>query len=228
MSTSGPAGTRIAIVDDHTLFAESLAITFESEGYPVRQVRVSDAGASLATVLSSLLRSRPRVTLLDLDLGHVGDGMRLITPLAEAGVAVVVVTGANERARWGECLRRGAKAVMLKSSPLEELVGAVRRVRDGLPLMTPEDRHELIELAMHDLAELGTVRARLERLTRREQEILGELMHGHQVRDIAKRSVVSEATVRTQVKSILAKLETSSQIAAVGAAHKVGWRPPDD
>jgi two-component system, NarL family, nitrate/nitrite response regulator NarL len=48
-------------------------------------------------------------------------------------------------------------------------------------------------------------------------------MDGSQVRDIARTSVVSEATVRTQVKSILAKLETNSQIAAVGAAHRVGW-----
>jgi DNA-binding NarL/FixJ family response regulator len=46
------------------------------------------------------------------------------------------------------------------------------------------------------------------------------------VREIARSAVVSEATVRTQVKSILAKLEFSSQIAAVGAAYKISWRPP--
>ena len=47
-------------------------------------------------------------------------------------------------------------------------------------------------------------------------------MEGHTVRDIARISVVSEATVRTQVKSILAKLEVSSQLAAVGLAHEIG------
>jgi two-component system, NarL family, nitrate/nitrite response regulator NarL len=56
--------------------------------------------------------------------------------------------------------------------------------------------------------------------------VLGHLMEGHTVHDIAALSVVSEATVRTQVKSILAKLEVSSQIAAVGMAHHVGWRQP--
>ena len=51
-------------------------------------------------------------------------------------------------------------------------------------------------------------------------------MLGNQVREIAAISVVSEATLRTQVKSILAKLEVTSQLAAVAIAHQVDWRPP--
>jgi len=68
---------------------------------------------------------------------------------------------------------------------------------------------------------------RLELLTPREAQVLGHLMEGRPVRDIAHVSFVSEATVRTQVKSILAKLEVTSQLAAVGAAHLVDWRPPE-
>ena len=48
------------------------------------------------------------------------------------------------------------------------------------------------------------------------------------VRDVARHSDTSEATVRTQVKSILAKLQVSSQLAAVGQAYRIGWRPPFD
>ena len=70
------------------------------------------------------------------------------------------------------------------------------------------------------------MQARLDLLTTREREVLAHLMLGRTVREIAARSVVSEATVRTQVKSILAKLEVTSQLAAVGLAHHVGWRPP--
>ena len=51
-------------------------------------------------------------------------------------------------------------------------------------------------------------------------------MKGRAVRQIAERGVVSEATVRTQVKSILAKLEVSSQLAAVGMANEMGWQAP--
>ena len=56
--------------------------------------------------------------------------------------------------------------------------------------------------------------------------MLGHLSSGRRVRDIAQVDVVSEATVRTQVKAILTKLDVGSQIAAVGLAHRIGWRAP--
>lgn len=228
MTTTTRTPDRITIIDDHALFAESLALTLESEGYPVRRIDLTGEHMSLANVLSAALRSSPRVVLLDLDLGRIGDGIRLVDPLAAAGASVIVVTGASDRVRWGECLRRGAKTVLVKTCPLEQVVASVRRARDGLPLMSAEERSVLVDLAVKDRAEMQGIRTRLERLTRREMEVLGDLMRGEQVREIARRCVVSEATVRTQVKSILAKLEINSQIAAVGAAYKVGWRPPED
>ena len=66
----------------------------------------------------------------------------------------------------------------------------------------------------------------IETLTVREREVLAYLMKGQTVREIATECVVAEATVRTQVKSILAKLEVSSQLAAVGMANEIGWRAP--
>ena len=51
-------------------------------------------------------------------------------------------------------------------------------------------------------------------------------MQGHAVRDVARHSNTAETTVRTQVKAILAKLEVSSQLAAVGMAYQIGWRAP--
>lgn len=222
------ASVRVTIIDDHALFAESLALTLEAEGYPVRRIDLTTKDVSLATVLAALRRNVPRVVLLDLDLGRIGDGIRLVDPLAALGAAVIVVTGSSDRVRWGECLRRGAKTVLMKTSPLDLVVSTVRRAGEGLQLMAGEERKRLIELAVRDLAETQHVTARFDRLTRREMEVLGALMRGEQVREIARRGVVSEATVRTQVKSILAKLETNSQIAAVGAAYKVGWHPPED
>lgn len=226
MAGTPQAPTRITIVDDHALFAESLALTLEAEGHPVRRVDLTAGHTSLASVLAAVLRTAPRVVLLDLDLGRIGDGTRLIDSIAATGTAVIVLTGSSDRVRWGECLRRGAKTVLTKTCPLEDVVTSVRRARDGMALMPPEERALLIEMAVAEDTQLRDIRTRLERLTRREMEILGELMRGHQVREIAQTCVVSEATVRTQVKSILAKLEINSQIAAVGAAYQVGWRPP--
>src|SRR4051794_17893991 len=100
---------RILIVEDHVLFAESLDLALSVEGYDVRRVDVPEDGASAGALLEKLLRMRPRIVLLDLDLGAFGDGVRLIAPLAKAGANVVVVTASADRGRWGEALRHGAR-----------------------------------------------------------------------------------------------------------------------
>ena len=87
------------------------------------------------------------------------------------------------------------------------------------------EREQLIQLWREQRERLQVLIDRLQLLTPREQTVLSHLMKGQQVREIAHQSVVSEATVRTQVKSILAKLEVSSQLGAVGMAHEIGWSP---
>lgn len=214
---------RVLIIEDHTLFAESLELALSLEGYDVRRADL-DAG-SASTLLSAAIRARPRVVLLDLDLGRIGPGTRLIRPLVAAGINVVVVTAFNDEVRAGECLRHGARTVLQKTRPLNEILGAVRKINHGLPVLDRTERERLIRVWHEQHQERQHLHERIQRLTPREQEVLKHLMQGHAVRDIATMSVVSEATVRTQVKSILAKLEVSSQLAAVGLAHHLGWRP---
>ena len=214
---------RVLIIEDHTLFAESLELALSLEGYDVRRAETQTESAS--TLLSTAIRARPRIALLDLDLGRIGSGTRLVRPLVMAGVDVVVVTASNDEVRWGECLRLGARTVLQKTRPLNEILAAVRKINHGFPVMDRAERERLIQLWHEQQQERGRLHQRLQLLTPREQEVLGHLMQGHTVRDIATVSVVSEATVRTQVKSILAKLEVSSQLAAVGLAHHVGWQP---
>jgi two-component system nitrate/nitrite response regulator NarL len=93
-------------------------------------------------------------------------------------------------------------------------------------VLTDGQRQELVRLWRARQQEDVQYRVRLDRLTARERDVLGHLTLGRTVGDIAALEVLSQATVRTQVKSILAKLEVSSQIAAVGIAHHVGWRSP--
>ena len=219
-------GTRVAVVEDHSLFAESLEIALEMEGHDVRRIILPEGGRSIGTLLPIILRSHPRVVLLDLDLGAYGNGVRLIAPLTAAGVSVVVVTASVDRGRWGECMRHGAKRVLSKSAPLNDILATIRKLNDGLPVISRAERDELLAHWHKQRLEVQVLRNRLESLTRRESEVLAHLMDGRAVREIARLSVVSEATVRTQVKSILGKLEVSSQLAAVGLAHHVGWQPP--
>jgi two-component system, NarL family, nitrate/nitrite response regulator NarL len=136
-----------------------------------------------------------------------------------------VVTADPDRSRWGESLLRGARTVVPKSSPLSAVTSAIRRIDQHAPAMAPEQRQELVRTYHQERSQRSMLRARLARLSTRESEILGHLMAGRTVADIARACVVSEATVRTQVRSILTKLEVSSQIAAVGLAYTAEWRP---
>jgi two-component system, NarL family, nitrate/nitrite response regulator NarL len=222
--SESPGLTSVAIVEDHALFAEALDVTLTLEGHRVQRLPVSDHATS-GQMLTSLLKTRPDIALLDLDLGAAGDGVRLVQPLTHSGISVVVITASVDRARWGECLRDGARAVTSKSAPLDEILTTIRLVADGRHVHSAEERQSLITHFYTEKESVKTLRKRLDLLTTREGEVLAHLMDGRPVREIAHVSFVSEATVRTQVKSILAKLEVTSQLAAVGAAHKVGWHP---
>ncbi len=218
--------TRVVIVEDHLLFAEALDVALTLEGHDVHRVQLPSSPMPTNQLLAATLRPRPRIVLLDLDLGPAGDGMRVIEPLVAAGVAVVVVTSAYERAYWGDCVRRGARTVLPKSAPLNTILATIRRIGEGHRVLSHEERDALLAAYREETRWAGEARVRLESLTTRESEVLARLMTGRTVREIARESFVSEATVRTQVKSILAKLEVSSQLAAVGAALKARWRPP--
>ena len=212
----------VLIVDDHELVGTSLLLSLRGEGLDAHLSCRGDADG----VLRLTSRLAPGVVLLDLDLGRFGDGMRLISPLATTGINVVVVTSSIDRSRWGEAIRCGARTVLSKALPLSSVLATVRRINAGLPVLTFEEREDLLRAWRQQRSELQSNLAKLSLLTARESQVLGELMRGQTVHDIAVRSVVSEATVRTQVKSILSKLEVSSQLAAVGLAHQVGWKPP--
>lgn len=227
-----PAGTmlavdrRVAVLDDQRLLAESLEIALSIHGYDVRRIPVPDRPGAPSALITAIQRIRPRVLLVDLDLGGFGDGLPLLTPLARAGVRVVVLSDTDDRARWGDALVAGARTVVPKSRALNEVISVVRRANDGLPLLDAQDRDDWLAARQARLAAHGEHESRLARLSPRESEVLGLLMKGRSVRDIAADSVVSEATVRTQVKSILTKLDVSSQLAAVSIAYRSMWQPP--
>ncbi len=216
---TGPRDGPVLVVDDHALFSESVAIALTLEGYDVRRPALH-RDLALARIAAAI---RPRVALVDLDLGEFGDGTELIRPLTTRGTNVVVVTASADRAQWGGCLQLGARTVLCKNAPFETMTSTVRRLFVGLPVLGRLARQDLLDAWRQGRESDDVLRGRFALLTHREREVLGALVDGHGVHDIAASDVVSEATVRTQVKSILAKLEVSSQLAAVGLAHRMGW-----
>ena len=154
-TTPTTVGRRVAILDDHELLAESLEIALSVHGYDVRRVAVPEHDGAPAALVATVRRARPRVLLLDLDLGGFGDGTRLIAPLARAGIRIVVLTGSSDRSRWGGALAAGARTVVPKSRSLIEVISSVRRINDGLPTLDGAERDNLVTAWRTHRAELG-------------------------------------------------------------------------
>ena len=211
---------RVAIVDDHQIIAQALAAVLGRHGHDV--VRVEPTG-DLVAALAAL---SPDLVLLDLDLGAMGDGADAVAPLVAVGLEVLVLTGVTDRRRRAHCLRDGAHAVVGKHTSFDELQDAVLTVLGGGAVMTPHQRaEELAWLRRDEAAQQRRLRGFAE-LSAREAEVLGALMDGLQVDEIARRAVVAPSTVRSQVRSILRKLDVGSQLAAVARARSAGWEPP--
>jgi DNA-binding NarL/FixJ family response regulator len=221
-----PGLTRVVIVEDHLLLAEDLELTLALGGHDVRRLPVADRAVSTGQVLAATLRFHPRIVLLELDLGSTGNGAHLVASLTQARIAVIVVTGSIDRARWGECIRFGARTVVPDSAPLDTIVTSIRLVCDGRPALDRRLRDSWVARYHREKFRAQGIRTRLEALTAREREVMANLVAGHPLAEVAGSTMVSEATLRIQVKSIMAKLDVPSPAAAVRAAHHAQWQPP--
>jgi DNA-binding NarL/FixJ family response regulator len=213
---------RLAIVEDHELLAESLAFALARQGFDA----VIVAPLSEDEVIARLETLEPQVVLLDLHLGDVGSALPIIEPLRARGIRVVMMTGETSRSAWGECIEAGASAVVSKTAPFDELLDRIARLASGEDAMPRGEREDL--LASLRAARLEE-RVRLEpfrRLSVRECEVLADLMDGLSADSIADAAFVSVTTVRSHIRSILRKLDVSSQLAAVAMAVRAGWSSP--
>ena len=221
-STDESQATRVFIVEDHELLAQSVGLALEGEGCHVRLSELR----GMEEVLAEADEHAPDVALLDLDLGgELGDGAGLIAPLRNRGAHVVVVTGTRSPARHGLCLEQGAIAVLAKSTPFADLVQVVHEAAEGRSPLRDDERQDLLAALRRWRREEKDRLAPFERLTPRERQALACLLEGLSAERIARTWVVSEATVRSQIRGVLTKLEVGSQLAAVAAARRAGWQP---
>ncbi|MEX2486291.1 MAG: response regulator transcription factor [Nitriliruptoraceae bacterium] len=223
-STAGRSATRtVLVVDDHELFAESLTVALEANGFTAHR----PLGVTPTAIGDTVRRVRPDIVLLDYDLANDGPtGAELTPELVELGCVVVVVTGIDHAPRMAECLEAGALSVVNKSQPLEALVHAVEQAANNRSVISQARRQELLAALRHERSELTHWSEVFDRLTQAEAEVLGRLMQGVSAEAIAEERVVSVRTVRTQIESILAKLEVHSQLGAVALANRAHWTPP--
>jgi two-component system nitrate/nitrite response regulator NarL len=212
--------TRVGIVEDHTLLAQSVGFALRANGVEVVVASLDDEDALLA----SLAPDETLLVMLDLDLGEpLGDGGRLVRPLREAGAAVLLVTGSRDMMRVAAAVEDGAVGFVAKDEPFDVLLDVALRAAAGERVMSENDRYQLLHDLRRHRAELHDRLAPLQSLTPREREVLAGIADGKSVDTIAREWVVSEATVRTQVRGVLTKLDVRSQLAAVAKARAAGW-----
>jgi two-component system nitrate/nitrite response regulator NarL len=213
---------RVAIVEDHDLLAQSLSFALVNLGIHVTNVADLHAAAVLETLGSCELD----LVLLDFDLGDAGVGLDLVRPITALGLRVVMLTGETSRVALGECVEAGAIGIISKREPFERLIEQVSDVVAGRNILSVGHRERLLSELRAHRAQEGERLGPFSRLTVRESEVLQDLLEGKNAERIANDSFVSVATVRSHIKSLLAKLGVNSQLAAVAAAQRAGWASP--
>lgn len=229
MNGPDPSASVILLVDDHELLATSLAYMLRVNGFNAYRVPVTDSSG----ILLVAARYAPGVVLLDLGLGVGGngrplDGTDLVAPLRELGWVVLVMTGTNDRDRIAAAIARGACNWIVKTAAFDELVRAAADVARGCGALPEHERDVMILRHRENDARRQVVLARIRRLTARENSVLCRLSEGSSASAIAAETYTSLGTVRTHIRSILAKLEVNSQLAAVAVAHRCSDQLSED
>lgn len=214
-------GVRVVVLEDHRFPSASISAALHAEGF---DVVVPDLAESVE-VESQLRGAPPAVALLDLDLGAFGRGEEWLPLLVGLGTRVLIVSGETGEAVIGRSLLAGAWGWVPKSAPLEDLLATVRLAAAGQQVIDGSERDRLLGVWRQRQADEAGTLAPFARLSRREAQVLMMLRDGKSVERIAAESFVSEATVRTQVRAILTKLEVNSQLEAVAKAARAGWDP---
>jgi two-component system, NarL family, nitrate/nitrite response regulator NarL len=205
---------RVALVDRFRLVTQALDLALAPTCCPV-PIPVQTLH-STSEVLAAILRRRVDAVVLGPALGGSVDTEQLVEDLTSRGCTVIAIAD-HEHAR--ERLRRaGAAATALVGDGVAGVRSAIAETRVPPLRLVPVEPTPLDSRRI-TLRHLGT-------LTRREVDVLAQLVRGRSAAEIARHHVVSEMTVRTQVKSILNKLGVGNQLAAVALAHEVGWEPP--
>jgi len=213
-STGSPI--RILIVDDHPVVRDGLRGMFAGEpGFEV--VGEAANGQEAVARAASYL---PDVVLMDLRMPEM-DGVSAIREIRDRGLEarVLVLTTFDTDSDVLPAIEAGATGYLMKDSPRQELLQAVTAAARGESVLSPG----IVARLLDQVRQPGK-----ETVSQRELEVLQLVAVGATNRDVAERLFISEATVKTHLLHIYAKLGVNDRAAAVGAAFERGLLTPGD
>jgi DNA-binding NarL/FixJ family response regulator len=211
---SEPAQIRLLIVDDHPVVRDGLRGLFAGEeGFEV--VAEAENGADAVARAKAY---DPDVVLMDLRMPEM-DGVSAIRALATAQVRarVLVLTTFDTDSDVLPAIEAGATGYLLKDAPRDELLRAVRSAAAGEAVLSPTVASRVLDQVRQPVKET---------VSQRELEVLQLVSSGATNREVAERLFISEATVKTHLLHIYAKLGVNDRAAAVGAAFERGLLTP--
>jgi two-component system nitrate/nitrite response regulator NarL len=191
----------LVIVEDHPPVRQGLELLLPRQGF-----RIAGSAGSVAEGARMIRTRRPAVALIDIDLGD-GSGTELAKDMRDEGspTAIVLYTGSVDRALIDEAVASNVCGLVLKSSPIEHLVDAIRAGAAGRSYV---DR---LVAQLPGRSAGGSSR----RISRREAQILGMLSQGDTTEGIARALVLSPDTVQTHVRNAIRKLGAHGRLHAV-------------
>ncbi len=220
---------RVLLVDDQALLRKGFRMLLEE----MADIAVVGEAADGGEAVSQCRSHRPDVVLMDVRMPGV-DGIeataRIVESVPDSRVLILTTFDLDEYAFAG--LRAGASGFLLKDVPPAELVAAIRTVAAGDAVVSPRVTRRLLDTFAHQLPDgdgspdPGAAGRGLDELTDREREVLVTVAEGLSNAEIAERLYVSEATVKSHVGRILAKLHLRDRVQAAVYAYQVGLVRP--
>ncbi len=201
---------RVLVVDDHPVVRAGVVALLA--GAP--DVQVIGEHATTAAAVAAAAEQHPDVVLMDLQLGDGSGGVEATRLLlaGERPPKVLILTTFDSDADILAAIEAGASGYLLKDSPLDQLVEAVRAAARGETVLAPYVAGRL----------LTRIRSARPELTSRELEILELVSQGLSNREIGRTLFISEATVKSHLVHVFGKLDATSRTAAVAEARSRG------
>jgi len=214
---------RILLADDQALLRTGFRMILQAQP----DLEVVGEAVDGADAVRQVARLQPDVVLMDVRM-PVMDGVQATAAIAAAGAStrVLVLTTFDLDEYAFAALRAGASGFLLKDVPPAELAGAIRSVAAGDAVVSPRITRRLLDrVSLHTPGPLDDGDARqavLAVLTEREREVFGEVATGLSNAEIAARLHLSEATVKTHITRVLAKLRLRDRVHLVIFAYEHG------
>jgi DNA-binding NarL/FixJ family response regulator len=214
----------VLVVDDQQLVRAGFRVLIES----APDLEVVGEASNGEEAVAAVASVRPDVVLMDVRM-PVLDGIeatrRIFDLESNAGTKVIMLTTFDRDEYVHEALRAGASGFLLKDTPPNDLLEAIRVVAEGEALLAPTVTRRLIEDFVR-APRPATAPVSLEVLTEREREVLTLIAHGLSNGEIAERLVLSPATAKTHVSRIMTKLNARDRAQLVVMAYETGLVAP--